>query len=126
MCGFWMQNRDFWTGITSLYVSQTSPVALCLQYSVISPLTLRVPAFMFCFCMQNRDFWGRITSLYESQTSPVVLCIQNRVISITITSLYGSLPSSLDSGCKTATFGQEKKVSMSPRPHKSLCACKTA
>ena len=89
-------------------------------------LTLRVPALMFCFCMQNREFWGRITSIYGSQTSPVVLCIQNRVISITITSLYGSQPSSVNFGCKTASFGPEKQVSMGPRPQKSLCARKTA
>ena len=31
-----MQNSDFWTRITSLYGSQTSPVVLCMQYSVIS------------------------------------------------------------------------------------------
>ena len=36
MCGLWMQNSDFWTGITSLYVSQTSAVVLCMHYSVIS------------------------------------------------------------------------------------------
>ena len=29
MCGFWMQNSDFWTGITSLYVSQTSDQSFC-------------------------------------------------------------------------------------------------
>ena len=31
-----MQNSDFWTRITNLYGSQTSPVVLCMQYSVIS------------------------------------------------------------------------------------------
>ena len=38
-CGFCMQNSDFWTLIASLYVSQTSPAVLCLQWSVISTRT---------------------------------------------------------------------------------------
>ena len=77
-------------------------------------------------CMENSDFMTRHTSLYGSQTSHVVMCLQNTVISITITSLYGSQPSYVDSGFKTATFGPEKQVSMGPRPHLSLCTCKTA
>ena len=56
ICGFWMQNSDFWTRITNLNGSQTSPVALCMQYSVI------------CTGM---------TSLYWFQPSSVVLCLQN-------------------------------------------------
>ena len=51
VCGFWMQNSDFWKGITSLYVSQTRPVVLCMYNSVLSI---------------------RNTSLYGSQPSPVV------------------------------------------------------
>ena len=46
-----MQNSDFWTRITNLYGSQTSPVVLCRQYSVNS---------------------NRITCLYGSQPSSVV------------------------------------------------------
>ena len=46
-----MQNSDFWTRITNLCGSQTSPVVLCMQYSVIST---------------------RIACLYESQPSSVV------------------------------------------------------
>ena len=41
----------------------------------------------------------------------------NIVISIRITSLYGSLPSSVVFACKTATLGPELQVSMGPRPH---------
>ena len=37
MCGFWMQSSNLWTGITRLYESQTEPVVLCLQNSVIAP-----------------------------------------------------------------------------------------
>ena len=50
ICGFYMQNRDFWMTITSLYGSQTSPVDLCMQINVISI---------------------RNTSLYKSQPSSV-------------------------------------------------------
>ena len=34
--GFFMQNIYFWRRITSLYGSQTSPVVLCMQNSVIN------------------------------------------------------------------------------------------
>ena len=132
-CEFWLQNSVFLYRIISLYVSQTSPVALCmlnivistrytsLWWSQTSPVvlcmqnsvpsiwntTLWVPDFICGIWMQNSDFWTRLTSLYGSQTSPVVLCMQNSVISIRKTSLYGSQPSSVDFGCKTVTFGRE-------------------
>ena len=51
ICVFCMQNSVFWSRITSLYGSQTSPVALWMQNSVI--------------CI-------RLTSLYGSQPSSVV------------------------------------------------------
>ena len=53
ICGFSMQNRDLWTRITSLYGSQTSPVVLWMQNSVISI---------------------RLTCLYVFQPSSVVVC----------------------------------------------------
>ena len=52
---FWMQNSDFWTRITNLYGSQTSPVVLCMQYSVIS---------------------NRVTYRYGSQPLSVVLAFK--------------------------------------------------
>ena len=36
ICCFCMENGDFWSRITSLYGSLTSPVVLCMQNSVIS------------------------------------------------------------------------------------------
>ena len=36
ICGFCMQNREFWSRITSLHRSQTSPVILCMQCCEIS------------------------------------------------------------------------------------------
>ena len=81
MCGFWMQNSDFRTRITSLcrWIDPTCG-----------------------FCMQNSDFWTRVTSLYGSQTWPVVLCMYNSGINIRNTSLYGSQPSSVVFAFKTA------------------------
>ena len=105
ICGFFLQNSDFWNRINSLYGSQTSPVVLCNQNSVIST---------------------RNTSLHGSHTSPVVLSMQNNVFSIKITSLYGSQPSSVAFSCKTATFGTELIVSMGPRSHLLFCAIKIA
>ena len=76
--------------------------------------------------MQISDFWTRITSLCGSPTSPVIFCMQNSVPSIRNTSLHVSQPSCVVFGCKTATYGPEKQVSMGPRHDLSLCECKSA
>ena len=52
--------------------------------------------------------------------------MQNSVHSIRITSLYGSQPSTVVFGCKTATFVAELQVSMGPTYDLSFCACATA
>ena len=51
--------------------------------------------------------------------------MQNSLISTRINSLYGSPSSSVDFDCKTATFGPEQQVSISPRHPLSFYACKT-
>ena len=133
LCSLHAKQR-LWTRITSFYGSQTSPVLLCMQNSVIctkmtsshgfqpSSVVLcmqnsdfRTSITSLCrwidptcgFCIQNSDFWTRITSLYGSQTSPVIFCKQKSVPSIRITSLHGSQPSSVVFACKSATFGSE-------------------
>ena len=88
--------HDFCIRITGLYWSQTSPVDLCMQNSVLR---------------------ARMTLVYCSQLSSVVLGIQNSNFSIRITSLYVSQPSFVAFACKTATLGPELQVSMGPRPH---------
>ena len=123
-----MQNGELCTRITNPYGSQTSPVILCTQNSVIS---IRITCLYgsspnLWFCMQNSAFWSRITSLYRSHNSPVILGVQNSVISIRMTSLYWSQLLSVVFACKTATFGAELQVSIGCRPHLSFCACKTA
>ena len=93
-----MQNSDFSIRITSLYGSQTSPVDLRMQNSVLR---------------------SRMRLAYWSQPSSEVLCIQNSDFSIRITSLCGSQSSFVAFACKTATLGPELQVSMGPRPN--LC-----
>ena len=104
-CGFCIRNSAFWTRISSLYGSQTSSVILSTHN-----------------CVLNTG----IKTLYVFQPSPVVLCMQNSDFSTWIASLYGSQTSSVFFACKTAPFGPEKQISMSPIHHLSFCACNTA
>ena len=89
-CGYSIQNSDFTTRITSLSVTQTSPVDFCMQKIALS---IRFTSLYgsqtssLVFCKQNRVLRTKITSLYGSQTSPVDLSIQNSVFSTRITSL---------------------------------------
>ena len=76
--------------------------------------------------MQNSVLRAKIACLYGSQSSPVSFCMKNSVPSIRITSLHWSQALCVVYGCKTATFGTEKQISMSPRHSLSFCACKTA
>ena len=120
ICGFCMQNSDFRTRITSLYRSQTSPMVFYIQNgdfsSRIASLYGSQPSSVV-LCIHNSDIMTRINSLYGSQTSPVNLSMQNNVINIRITRVYGSQPSSVDFVCKTASFGPELQASMGPSPH---------
>ena len=109
--GFCMQNRDFWSRITSNYVSQTSPVFLFMQNSVISTWNTSLHEFQpssVVLCIQNSDLRTKIACVYGSHTSPVIFCMQNSVPSTRNTSLYGSQPSSVVFSCKTAAFGNKK------------------
>ena len=91
-----MQNSAFWTRITSLYGSQTTPVVLWMQNNVIST---------------------RITSLYGFQPSSVVLRIQKNDFKTRIAYLHESQTSPVLFACKIATFGPELLVSFGPNPH---------
>ena len=59
ICGFWMQNSDFRTRLTSVCGSQTSSVVLSTHNSVLST---------------------RIKRQYGFQPSPVVLCMQTATL----------------------------------------------
>ena len=143
MCGFCMQNSDFWPRIANsmgprYHVSfcACNPAWLAPELLVSmgpSPFLWHLHAKQrlleqnyksvwdqdhTCgFCMQNSAFWTRVTSLYGSQTWPVVLCMYNSGLNIRITSLYGSQPSSVVFECKTAWLASGLLVSMGPSPH---------
>ena len=76
--------------------------------------------------MKTIGFWTEIACLYGSQNSPVIFCMEKSVPSIRNTSLHWSQPSRVVFGCKTATYGPEKQVSMGPRHDLSLCERKRA
>ena len=96
MCGFWMQNSDFWTRITNLYGYQTSPVVLCLQYSVISI---------------------RINCLYVSQPLSVVFTYKTATFGAELQVSMGPRHNLSFGACKRACLAPELLVSMDPRPH---------
>ena len=123
-----IQNSAFSIRITSLYVSQTSPVDLWMQNIVLrSRMTLvywSQPSSVVLY-IQNTDFSIRNTSLYGSQPSFVVVCMQNIVISTWITRLHGSQTSPVVLCAQKRWLASELVVSMVPWPHLSFCACKT-
>ena len=104
--------QRLWTRITNLYGSQTSPVILCMQYSVISTritcLYGSQPLSMVFGCT-TATFGSKLLVSMGPSHNLSFLCMQNSVISTCITSLYRSQPSSVVFACKTATFGPEYK-----------------
>ena len=88
-------NRDFWNRITYLYVSQTSPVVLCMQNSVISI---------------------RKTGLYGSQPSSVVFACKTDTFWPELHISIGLKPHLRFCVCKTACLASEVLVSMGPSP----------
>ena len=114
-----MENSNFSTWITSLYVSQPSSVVFASKTAHFGPefqvsmgpsphlrflhakqrvlaqnyKSLWVPDLTCPFVQSNGVICTRISSLYWFQPSPVVLCMQNSVLSIRITSFHGSQPS---------------------------------
>ena len=96
----------------SIFAFKTPCLALELLVSI-------GPSPPLWFLNAKLDYWTRITSLYGSQIWPVVLCMQISVFTTWKTSVYGSLPSTVDFACKTASLCAELCVSIGPRPH--LC-----
>ena len=94
ICSFCMPNSEFWTRITSLYVSQTLPVLLCMQNSLICT---------------------RISSLYGFQHSSVVMSTKNSVLN-TI-DYIGSYSHLSFRACKSVWLAPELLDSMGPSPH---------
>ena len=90
-----MQISVISTRIVSLYGSQTSPVVVCMQNVVSWTRITCLYGFQptsVVLCVENSDFRTKIACLHESRTSLVILCMQNKVPSFRITSPYGSCP----------------------------------
>ena len=96
ICGFCMQNSAFRTRITSLYVSQTSPMV---------------------FCIQNGDFSNRIASLYGSQPSSEVFACKTATFGSEFKVSMGPSHHLWFCAFITATLTSEILVSMGPSPH---------
>ena len=93
MCGLWLQNSDFWTGITSLYVSHTSPVVLCMHYSVIST---------------------RMTCLYVSQPFSLVFACKRATFGAELQVSMGPRPHLSFLDAKQRLFDQNNKSQWVP------------
>ena len=105
ICGFFLQNSDFWNRINSLYGSHPSFVVFPCKTETLGP--------------ELQVFTG-------PRLHPWFFCTQNSVFSTRIEVPMGPKPSSVVFACKTATFGSELIVSIGPRPHLMFCAIKTA
>ena len=93
---FLNEKQRLWTRITNLYGSQTSPVVLCMQYSVIST---------------------RITCLYGSQPLSMVSGCTTATFGADLQLSMGPRHDLSVCGCKTAWLASEVLVSMGPSPH---------
>ena len=91
-----MQNSDFWTRLSNLYGSQTSPVILCMQYSVIST---------------------RITCLYWSQPLSVVFECKTATFGAELQVSMGPRHDLSFCACRRAWLATELLVSIGPCPH---------
>ena len=98
ICGFPIQNSDFWARITSLFGSQASPGIFCMQNSVPSI---------------------RITSLHGSQPSRVVFGWKTATFGPEKQVSMGPRHDLSLCECKTVWYASDLLVSMCPNPH--LC-----
>ena len=112
--------QRLWTRITSLYGSQTSPVLLCMQNSVICSKMASSHGFQpssVVLCMKNSDFRTRIISLCRWRDPTCGFCMQNSAFWTRITSLYGSQTSPVIFCKENSCLASELLVSMGPSPH---------
>ena len=150
--GFCMQNSNCWTRMTSLYGSQTWPVVLCMQNSVISARilvsmgpsphlwflhakqrlldknnkSLLVPDFTCRFVhAKQRDYHHNYLSLLV----PALICdfwMLNSDFRTRYRSLYGSLISSVALSTHNSVLSTRKKRLYWFYPSPVVFACKTA
>ena len=103
---FWMQNSEFWTGITSLYVSRHHLSFCACNNSVISTrigLVSMGPSPYLWFCACKIAWLEPEWQVYMGSSYDLWFC-----------------------ACKTATLGPDLQVCMGPRPHLWFCAPITA
>ena len=147
-----MQNNYFWSRITNLCGSQTSPVVLCMQTACVasellvsigpSPhllflhakqrvlgqnnKSLWIPALICVYWMQNKDFWTRKTGLNWSQISSVVLSTRNSVLSTRRKSVYWFQPSPVELCMQNSDFRTRITSLCGSKAPTVVFACKTA
>ena len=90
-----MQNSDVWIRLTNLYWSQTSPVVLCMQYSIISI---------------------RMTCLYGTQPLSVAFACKTETFGAELQVCMGPWLHLSFCACKTAWLTSELLVSKGPSP----------
>ena len=91
-----MQNSDFWSRITTIYVSQLSSVVFANTTAHFGP------EFQVCTGPRlHLWFWAHITACLTQEYKDY-MCSSPRLLFCT---------------CKTATLALELLVSMGPRPH---------
>ena len=125
ICGFWMQNRVFWTKITSLYESQTSPVVLCLQNSVISIRVTSLHGFLpssVVFACKTASFGPELqVSMDPRPHQSFCVCKTEWLAQVPM----GPSRHLWFWAFKTATLEPKLHVSKGTWPHLWFCACKT-
>ena len=115
ICGSCMQNSEFWTRITILYGSQTSPFVLYMQKQRDfhqNDKCIWVPALICGFSMQNSEFWTGIKSM--SHRCNLSFCASNQS-DLHQNDKFIMVPALIS--CKTATLRPDLQVCMGPRPH---------
>ena len=147
-----MQNSDFWMRITNLYGSQTSPVVLCKQYSVIStrktclygsqPLSVVFACKTATFGAELKVSMCPSSHLWFLHTQQRILdqnfkslwvpdlicgfCIHNSAFWTRISSLYGSQTSSVVLSIPNCELNTRIKRLYWFQPSPVAFACKTA
>ena len=117
---FYMQNSDFWSRITTLYGSQTTPVFFWMQNSVnsirITSLYGSLPSSEVFGC-KTATFWPEL-QVSMGPKSHLSFCAWKTAWFALVWLVYmGSTPHQCFFSCKTATLGPDLQVSMGPRLH---------
>ena len=122
-------NSDFLTRITSPYGSQTSPVILCMQNSVIST---RIANLYWCqphlrFCAFNTATLAPGWQVYMVSSPHLWFCAyKTATLGPHLQVCMGPRPHLCFWAHITACLAQEHQVYMGSSPRLWFCGCKTA